>query len=184
MPIAGALLIFHAFLMKVVIRVGIFFIVIAVLDFAYQKYNFGKEMMMEKFEIKQEYKNTEGDPQIKSKRRQTAQEIAYSEGPAAGVQRSKAVITNPIHLAVAVDYDREIDQAPFITAMGDGPLAERIIFYAEKYNVPIVRNIPLAHKLWEDGEIHEYVPEDTYEALAEIITWVSNLNQNPEKFIK
>lgn len=175
LSMGGALLLFNAFLVQVVIKVGIFFIVVAVLDFAYQKYNFGKEMMMEKFEIKQEYKNTEGDPQIKSKRKQTAQEIAYSDGPAAGVKQAKAVITNPIHLAVAVAYEKDMDSAPFITTMGDGHIAERIIFYAEKYNVPVIRNIPLAHKLWEEGDIHEYVPEDTYEALAEIIRWISSL---------
>ena len=86
MPMASALLIFHAFLMEVVIKVGLFFLIVAVADFVYQKKNFASEMKMEKFEIKQEYKNSEGDPHIKSKRRQIAQEIAYQEGP---VRRSK-----------------------------------------------------------------------------------------------
>ncbi len=68
--------------MEVLVKVGIFFVVIAVADFIYQKHNFAKEMMMEKFEVKQEYKNSEGDPHIKGKRRQIAQEIAYQDGPA------------------------------------------------------------------------------------------------------
>ncbi|ADI38216.1 type III secretion system export apparatus subunit SctU [Waddlia chondrophila] len=175
MPIESSLLIFKAFLMEVVIKVGIFFLVVAVLDFAYQKYNFGKEMMMEKFEVKQEYKNTEGDPQIKSKRKQTAQEIAYSDGPAAAVQKAAAVITNPVQLAIAVGYNREIDAAPYILVMGEGILAERIVHYANKSEVPIVRNIELAHKLWLEGEIFEYIPEDTYEAMAEILRWINSL---------
>jgi type III secretion protein U len=175
MPIEGALLIFQAFLMEVVIKVGIFFLVVAVLDFSYQKYNFGKEMMMEKFEIKQEYKNTEGDPQIKSKRKQTAQEIAYSDGPAAAVKKAAAVVTNPVQLAIAIGYNREIDAAPYILVMGEGILAERIVQYANKNDVPIVRNIDLAHKLWLEGEIFEYIPEDAYEAMAEILRWINSL---------
>ena len=80
-------------------------------------------MKMEKFEVKQEYKNTEGDPQIKGKRRQIAQEIAYSEGPAGGVKRAQAVVTNPTHLAIAIGYNKEIDAAPYILAMGEDLLA-------------------------------------------------------------
>lgn len=177
MPISGALLIFDAFLMEVCIKVGLFFLVVAILDFAYQKYNFGKEMMMEKFEVKQEYKNTEGDPQIKGKRRQMAQEIAYSEGPAAGVKKAQAVVTNPTHLAIAISYNREIDAAPYVVTMGEGMLAERIIHYAKEFNVPIVRNIDLAQKLWASGEIYEYVPEDTYMAIAEILRWIASLEE-------
>lgn len=179
--IEGAFLVFKAFLMEVLIKVGIFFIVVAILDFAYQKFTFAKEMMMEKFEIKQEYKDTEGDPLIKGKRRQIAQEIAYSSGPAAAVQQARAVVTNPTHLAIAVGYNKDIDLAPYILAMGEGPLAERIIFFAEKYGVPIVQNIPLAHKLWEEGEIYEYISEENYEAMAEVLRWVSQLEgKGPE----
>jgi flagellar biosynthesis protein FlhB len=176
MPMASTLLIFHAFLLEVVIKVGLFFIVVAIADFVYQKKNFATEMKMEKFEVKQEYKNSEGDPHIKSKRRQIAQEIAYQEGPTGGVQRAQAVVTNPTHLAIAVGYSRDMDAAPYILAMGEDLLAERIIKIAETHNIPIVRNIRLAHRLWEDGEIYEFVPEDTYEALAEILRWVSALN--------
>lgn len=175
MPLEGSLLIFKAFMMEVVIKVGIFFLVVAVLDFAYQKYNFGKEMMMEKFEVKQEYKNTEGDPQIKSKRKQTQQEIAYSDGPAAAVQKAAAIVTNPVQLAIAIGYNKEIDAAPYILVMGEGILAERIVQFANEGEVPIVRNIELAHKLWLEGEIFEYIPEDTYEAMAEILRWINSL---------
>jgi flagellar biosynthesis protein FlhB len=133
-------------------------------------------MMMEKFEIKQEYKNSEGDPHIKSKRKQIAQEIAYQEGPTGGVKRAQAVVTNPTHLAIALAYNREIDAAPYILAMGENLLAERIIKIAEQNDIPVVRNIKLAHKLWENGDVYEYVPEDTYEVVAEIIRWVSALS--------
>lgn len=175
LPMGATLLIFHAFLMEVVIKVGLFFIIVAVLDFVYQKKDFAKEMMMEKFEVKQEYKNSEGDPHIKSKRRQIAQEIAYQEGPTGGVKRAQAVVTNPTHLAIALGYRKDIDAAPYILAMGEDILAERIIAIAEANNIPVVRNIKLAHKLWNEGEIYEYVPEEVYEAIAEILRWINAL---------
>lgn len=180
MPITGALLIFKAFLMEVVIKVGLFFLVIAVADFIYQKKNFASEMKMEKFEVKQEYKNTEGDPQIKSKRRQLSQEIAYQEGPMTGVKRANALVTNPTHYAIAIGYEREVDAAPYILAMGKDIMAARMIKVAEENNIPIVRNVPLAHKLWENGELYDFIPEGTYEAVAEILRWVSALNTEKE----
>ncbi|KIC72402.1 Yop proteins translocation protein U [Candidatus Protochlamydia amoebophila] len=180
MPISGALIVFHAFLVEVVLKVGLFFIVVAVADFIYQKKTFAKEMMMEKFEVKQEYKNSEGDPHIKGKRRQIAQEIAYQEGPTGGVKRAQAVVTNPTHLAIAIGYERHMDAAPYILAMGKDILAERIVKIAEKNDIPVLRNITLAHILWEQGEIYEYVPEDTYEALAEIMRWIASLKDGTE----
>ena len=179
-PISGALFVFHAFLIEVLVKVGLFFIVVAVADFIYQKQNFAKEMKMEKFEIKQEYKNSEGDPHNNSKRRQIAQEIAYQDGPTGGVRKAQAIVTNPTHIAVAIGYEKEVDAAPYILAMGQDVLAERIIKVAEQYDIPILRNISLAHKLWEEGEIHEYVPEETYTALAEILRWVASIKDGTE----
>lgn len=175
MPVSSALLIFYAFLMEVVIKVGLFFIFVAVLDFTYQKMNFSKEMMMEKFEVKQEYKNTEGDPQIKGKRRQIAQEIAYEQGPAGGLKKASAVVTNPTHLAIAIGYQKGMDVAPYILAMGKDHLAEHMIKLAGEWDIPVVRNIKLAHKLWDNGELYEFIPEDTYEAVAEILRWINSL---------
>lgn len=180
MPITGALSVFISFLIEVVIKVGLFFLVVAVADFAYQKYNFSKEMMMEKFELKQEYKNTEGDPMIKGKRRQIAQEIAYQDGPRGGIKRAKAVVTNPTHLAIALGYDKDVDVAPYILAMGKDFLADQMIKIAEQYDIPVLRNISLAHTLWEEGEVYEYVPEATYEAIAEILQWIESLKSGIE----
>lgn len=175
MPISSALMIFYKFLMEVVIKVGLFFIFVAVLDFAYQKMNFAKEMKMEKFEVKQEYKNTEGDPQVKSKRRQIAQEMAYEQGPAGGLKNAKALVTNPTHLAVAIGYTKGMDAAPYILAMGQDHMAEKMINLAGQWDIPVVRNIKLAHKLWDNGELYEFIPEDTYEAVAEILRWINSL---------
>ncbi len=180
LPISGSLVVFHAFLIEVVVKVGMFFMIVAVADFAYQKRTFAKEMMMEKFEIKQEFKNTEGDPQIKGKRKQIAQEIAYQEGPGGAVKKAQAVVTNPTHLAIAIGYEPEIDAAPYVLTMGKDALAETIIKFAAKYNVPVLRNIKLAHQLWEEGEVYEYIPEETYGAIAEILRWVASLKDGAE----
>ncbi len=175
LPILGSAVIFNFFLVKVVIRVGLFFIAIAIFDIVYQKMNFAKEMKMEKFEVKQEYKDTEGDPHIKGKRKQMGQEIAYEEGNVNNVKKSKAIITNPTHYAVAFEYDEETQPAPKILVKGSGKIAEIIIREAEAHHIPIVRNVPLARQLIKEGKVGRYIPRDTYEAVAEILKWLASL---------
>lgn len=179
LPLLGTTQVFSDFLMKVAIRVGLFFLVVALLDLIFQKKNFAKEMMMEKFEIKQEFKDTEGDPHIKNKRRQTAQEIAYQEGPSA-VKRAKAVITNPTHIAVAIEYESDKEPAPRIATMGQGIVADQIIKAAIEYQIPIMRNVPLAHILYNKGKISDFIPEETYQAVAEILKWIASLEAKGE----
>lgn len=176
LPVTSSAQIFASFLIKVVIRVGIFFLAIAILDLVFQKRNFAKEMRMEKFEVKQEYKDTEGDPQMKSQRRRVAQEIAYQEGPT-GVKKARAVITNPIHIAVAVQYEEETQPAPRIVTMGKGTVADLIVKYAQQFNVPIMRNVELAQTLFEKGEIGDYIPEETYQAVSEILRWLESIEK-------
>lgn len=174
LPVFGSALVFSDFLIKVIIRVGIFFLAIAVFDLIFQKRNFAKEMKMEKFEIKQEYKDTEGHPELKGKRRQVAQEIAYQEGPMS-IKRAKAIITNPTHLAVAIEYLSEKEPAPRILTMGQGPVADLILKKAQEFGIPIMRNVSLARTLFEKGKISEYIPEETYQAVAEILRWLEGL---------
>ncbi len=178
-PVLGSALIFNDFLLKVVIRVGLFFIVVGLFDLVFQIKNFAKEMKMEKFEVKQEYKDTEGDPHIKNKRRQRAQEIAYQEGPGA-TKKARTVITNPEHIAVALEYDPSQHPAPKILTMGLGPIAEEIIKIALDNNIPIMRNISLAHILYTKCEIGHFVPEETYEAISEILKWLEQLEAKKE----
>ena len=184
MPMISALVLFSSFLKEVVLKIGLFFIAVAVADFAYQKMNFAKEMKMEKFEVKQEYKNTEGDPQIKSKRRQIAQEIAYQEGPAGAARRAQALVTNPTELAIALGYVKGLDAAPYILGMGEGFVAQQMVIVAKKHGVPVVRNIRLARELYEKGELHEYVPESTFPAIAEILRWIQSLGSEDEDMVE
>lgn len=174
LPPEASLQIFKKIIYKVAIWIGIYFILIAVIDLIYQRFNFAKEMKMEKFEVKQEYKDTEGNPEIKSKRRQLAQEIAYDEGTTQ-IRRAKAVVTNPHDVAVAIGYEPEKYKAPWIIAMGTEKRALAIIAEAERYNVPIMRNVPLAHQLLEEGEINRLIPESTYDAIGEVLLYVASL---------
>lgn len=178
-PVYGTAQIFGDFLLKVIIRVGIFFLAVALFDLIFQKRQFAKQMMMEKFEVKQEIKDTEGDPHVKGRRKQVAQEIAYQDGPPS-VKRAKTVITNPIHLAIALEYDPEELPAPKILTMGQGSVADLIVNYALDYEVPIMRNVDLAHELWENGEISDFIPEDTYPAVAEILKWIARIDEAKE----
>lgn len=179
MPILGSASLVHDFLFTAALRVGIFFILVALFDLAFQKKNFAKEMKMEKFEVKQEYKDTEGDPMIKGKRREMFREIAYQEGPRSA-RRAKAIITNPTHIAVALRYNPPEEPAPIILTMGAGYMADQIIKIGLENNVPIMRNVDLARELYSKGKISDYIPEETYEAVAEILKWIDSLDENPD----
>ncbi len=179
LPIIASASIVNDFLFSAAMRVGIFFLLVALFDLAFQKKNFAKEMKMEKFEVKQEYKDTEGDPHVKGRRREIAREIAYQEGPRAA-RRARAIITNPTHIAVALKYNPEEEPAPLILAMGSGFMADQIIKIGVENNIPIMRNVNLARELYSKGKISEYIPEETYEAVAEILKWIESLEENPD----
>jgi len=177
-PIAAAVIV-NDFLISATIQVGLFFLLVGLFDLAFQKKNFAKEMMMQKFEIKQEYKDTEGDPHIKGRRRELFREIAYQEGPGAA-RRARAIITNPIHIAVALKYNPAEEPAPLILTMGAGAMADRIIKIGIENKVPIMRNVDLARDLFTRGTISEMIPEDLFPAVAEIIKWIESLEDNPD----
>jgi type III secretion protein U len=174
MPPMGAAMVFKTILIKVIVWTGIFFILVAVADLFYQRKTFSKEMKMEKFEVKQEYKDLEGHPEIKSKRRQLAQEIAYDEGTSQ-IRRARTIVTNPHDIAIAIGYEPEKYAAPWIIAKGTENKARAMILIAEKYNIPIMRNVPLAHQLLDEGEVSKFIPPSTYEAIGEILLYLESL---------
>jgi type III secretion protein U len=177
LPVMGSALVVNEFLFTATLRVGIFFLLVALFDLAFQKKNFAKEMKMEKFEVKQEYKDTEGDPMIKGKRRELSREIAYQEGPK-NARRARAIITNPTHIAVALKYNPPEEVAPIILTMGVDYVADQIIKIGIENNIPIMRNVDLARELYSKGKISDYIPEETYEAVAEILKWIESLEGN------
>ena len=167
-----------AFIHKVVVllifTVVIAVLVIAVADFAYQKYTHLKKLRMTKQEVKDEYKNTEGNPQIKGQIRRKMQEASrrrmMQELPEADV-----VITNPTHLAVALKYDKEVAEAPIVVAKGADYLAGRIREVAKENKIEIVENKPLARMLYHNVELGEQIPPELYQMVAEILAYVYGL---------
>jgi flagellar biosynthetic protein FlhB len=158
---------------KLCVRVGVIFAVLAAADYAYQKWQYKKDMMMSKKDIKDEYKNQEGDPFIKGQRKQLHQEMAMTSA-SEDTRKADAVIVNPDHIAVAIKYDEEEMGAPRILSKGNNQWAERIKAVAKEEGIPILRNVPLAAAL-NDLEVGEEIPEELYDAVAEILQFVYQL---------
>ena len=152
------------------------FLFVAILDRLYANHSFIKKMKMSMRDIKQEYKQDEGDPQIKGMRRQMHEEWA-NQSAVGSTRGAAALLVNPTHLAIAIDYDPEDCPVPVIAAKGEGPLAAAMRAEAEKYDVPIIRNISAARRLWSRGEIGEIVPEEMFDAIAEVILWAKKAKQ-------
>lgn len=160
------------------IKISAFFMVIAFIDYFYQKYKFKEDMKMTKQEIKDEYKQTEGDPHVKGQIRQKMREASrrrmMQELPQADV-----VITNPTHLAVAIKYDRENSKgAPVVIAKGADYLAEKIKEVARENAIEIVENKPLARMLYYNVEIGMEIPPELYQMVAEVLAYVYRLKGN------
>jgi flagellar biosynthetic protein FlhB len=148
--------------------------VIAIADFAYQKFSFIKSMRMSKQEVKEEYKQMEGNPVFKSKLRQIRTERARRRMMTA-VPTASVVITNPTHYAVALAYEANSSGAPVVVAKGADRIAARIREIAEEHKVPIVENPPVARALYAAVEIDQEIPAEQYKAVAEIISYVMRL---------
>lgn len=153
------------------IRISAVYLIIAFADFIYQKWKFKEDMKMTKQEVKDEYKNMEGDPQIKGKQRQRMQE-ASRRRMMQQLPEADVVITNPTHYAVAVKYDPENYDAPVVLAKGENLLAQKIKEIAKENKIEIVENKPLARMLYANVDIGEVVPPELYQAVAEVLAMV------------
>ncbi len=160
------------------VKVVAVFVFIGVADLLWTRKQFSKEMMMSKYDVKQEYKQSEGDPHTKGQRKQLAHEIAFGGGPQ-NVKNADAVVVNPEHIAVAIKYDKDKGKAPKVVAKGMRVHAEKIKELAKQYGIPILRNVPLAQAL-NKLEIDEEVPEELYEAVAEVLAFVYKLKEEQE----
>lgn len=151
-------------------------VVIAGADFAFQKFQFIKQLKMSKDEVKQEYKEMEGDPHIKSKRRHLHQEM-LSQNMANSVKKSTVVVTNPTRIAIALEYREGETPLPIVRAKGENLLAKRIIEIAQQEGIPIMENVPLARALHEQAVVDQYIPADLIQAVAEVLRWVAQLEK-------
>ncbi len=156
------------------VLVGMYFIFIALVDYIYQRYENNKSLKMTKQEVKEEYKEAEGNPEVKGKIKQKMREASMrrmmQEVPSADV-----IITNPTHFAVALKYDREKSAAPIVIAKGADHLAKRIKEIAKENNVEIVENKYLARTLYATVDIGREIPPELYQAVAEVLAFVYNL---------
>lgn len=155
------------------------FAFIAAADWLFQRWQFNKEQMMTKEEVKNEYKEMEGDPHIKGQRKQLHQEMAMNDRME-GVRKADVLVTNPTHLAIALKYREDETPLPVIIAKGEGAIAERMMKVAQEAGVPIMRNVPLAWDLWEQGNELEYIPSALVEPVAELLAWLKELKQGGE----
>lgn len=152
--------------------------VIAGLDYMYQRHEYMKQMRMTKQEIKDEHKQSEGDPMVKGRLRQIRAERARSRMMAA-VPTADVVVTNPTHFAVALKYEIDSMGAPKVVAKGADEVAFRIREVANENDVPIVENPPLARALFSAADIDDEVPPEQYKAVAEVISYVFQLKNKP-----
>ncbi len=161
-------------ILDVGLQISIIFVVVGLVDYMYQKHKFNEEMKMTKQEVKDEYKNTEGDPQIKGQIRQKMRE-ASQRRMMQDVPKADVVITNPTHFAVAIKYDAEVNSAPVVLAKGENYVALKIKEIAKENHVEIVENKPLARMLYHNVDIGAEIPPELYQSVAEILAMVYQL---------
>lgn len=152
-------------------RAGGILLVLAALDYAYGWYKHEQSLRMTKQEIKDEYKQQEGDPLVKGQRRRAARELAMRQ-VAQEVPRADVVVTNPTHFAVALKYDRETQVAPMVVAKGADWMALRIREIAKAHNVPVIENPPLARALYREVDARGVIPPEFFRAVAELLAYV------------
>lgn len=173
MKLISAIQTFGNIIINLGLKISAFFAIIGLADYAYQKWKFKEDMKMTKQEVKDEWKNAEGDPQIKSKQRRRMQE-ASRRRMMSSVPQADVVITNPTHFAVALKYDPEVFDAPYVLAKGEDFLALRIREEAYSHDVEVVENKPLARMLYYNVELGAMIPPELYSTVAEILAVIYN----------
>jgi flagellar biosynthetic protein FlhB len=164
------------------IVLGVVLLILALFDYAYQRYRHERDLRMTKEEVKDEMRSMEGDPVVKRRRREAQMQLATQRMRQA-VPQADVVVTNPTHVAVAIRYDPETMAAPKVTAKGADHLALRIRQIAAAAGVPILERPPLARMLYQDVDVGREIPERFYQAVAEILAYVYELtgrNMRPQ----
>ena len=164
------------------IRVGSAYLVLAVADYAFQRWRFMRSMRMTKQEIKEDYKRSEGDPFLRGRIRAQQRRIARNR-MMSNVPKAKVVITNPTHFAVALDYNPDSMTAPKVLAKGAFQVAQKIVDIARLNNIPVVQNVPLARALYKLVDVDQDISPDLYLAVAEVLAYVYRL-QTPRSHLQ
>ena len=175
-PLVQAILLVGQVVLDAGLKISIAYLIVGIADYIYNKYKFKEDMKMTKQEVKDEYKNTEGNPEIKGRQRQKMREVSQRR-MMQDVPKADVVITNPTHYAVAVQYDAEKAKAPIVLAKGEDSLAQKIKEVARENHVEIVENKPLARMLYANVDIGQEIPPELYQAVAEVLAMVYNTRQ-------
>ncbi len=165
-----------SFILGIVLRCAVFLLIVAFLDYAFKKYEQAKDLKMSKKEIKDEYKQSEGDPMLKGKIREKQRMMAMSR-MMQDVPEADVVITNPTHYAVAIVYKASEGASPKVVAKGKNLIAQNIKRIAKENQVTIVENKPLARSLFASAEVGDFIPADLYQAVAEVLAYVYSLKK-------
>ena len=172
LPAVGAYLVNT--LLGTAVKIGLALLILAVLDFAYQRWKYESDLRMTPQEVREEMKNYEGNPQVAARRKAVQRQLVLSRVSSA-VPKADVVLTNPTELAIAIQYDAAKMAAPIVVAKGAGVLAQRIRKLALEHGVPIVEKKPLAQALYRDVDVNQPIPHDKYAAVAEVLAYVYQL---------
>ncbi|EGW36768.1 flagellar biosynthesis protein FlhB [Desulfosporosinus sp. OT] len=167
-------------LMELAWKISISFLGIAALDYLYQRWDYEKNLRMSHEELKQEFKQTEGNPELKSEIKKRQRAMAMSR-MMHDMKKADVVITNPTHFAVALRYDQAVNRAPYVVAKGQDQLALRMRQLAKEYDLVIMENKPLARALYAQVDIGQGIPADLYKAVAEVLAFVYRLKKKRKR---
>ncbi|MFY0478467.1 type III secretion system export apparatus subunit SctU [Achromobacter marplatensis] len=166
--LAGMAAAMGSMMRTLVVNIAVAYFIISVVDLGWQRMQYRKGLMMSKEEVKQEYKEMEGDPHIKHARKHLHQEMAMN-GAVANTRKASVVVTNPTHLAIALYYEEDEVPLPVILAKGEGALAAAMVKAAREEGIPVMQNIPLARALMAQGQIDQYIPAELIVPTAELL---------------
>ena len=175
LPLKRAVALVGDIIINTGLKISIVYLIVGIVDYIYNKHKFNEDMKMTKQEVKDEFKNTEGDPAIKGQQRKRMQE-ASQRRMMQDVPKADVVITNPTHFAVAIKYDADTNQAPVVTAKGQDYVAMKIKEIARDNNIRIVENKPLARMLFHNVELGAEIPQELYQSVAEILAMIYKEN--------
>ena len=162
---------------RIAIRVGLFYILIAILDYFYRRWEYMRNLKMTKQEVKEEYKRLEGDPLIKQRMRELQRQVAYQRMMSA-VPQADVVVTNPTHIAVALKYNQSKMKAPLVLAKGERKVAEEIRRIAEAHEISVIQNEPLARSIYRTTRINQEVPPELYQSVAEVLAYIYKIKRD------
>lgn len=175
-PLRDAVALVGGIVLRTGLYIGLALLVVAALDYLFQRLEHERSLRMARQEVKEELKQTEGDPQLRARIRRRQRELA-SRRMMQEVPTADVIITNPVHLAVALKYDQSVMEAPIVVAKGAGIVARRIKEVAEEHGVPIVENVWLARSLYDGVELGQAIPVDLYQAVADVLAFVYRMRR-------